>query len=145
MSNGNKSGDSNLFNAVDICESAMYENAIAEASPPQASSSFSTDAASVFKQIPFSFIFQFVKVTAQVFINSPLFYSFQAIAGIESGMYFSPFTLHCTLVQTINPDSMFSNHSKSFHLDDWRSVVLLKNPLLLMFLSLNKFLSMLIS
>ncbi|WOG95237.1 hypothetical protein DCAR_0414545 [Daucus carota subsp. sativus] len=46
LSNGNKSGDSNLFNAVDICESAMYENAIAEASPPQASSSFSTDAAS---------------------------------------------------------------------------------------------------
>ena len=47
LTDANVAGDSNLYNVVDLCDSAMYEGAMVLASPTQATSSFSMEGDSV--------------------------------------------------------------------------------------------------
>ncbi|KAL1816406.1 hypothetical protein ACET3Z_018980 [Daucus carota] len=43
LSDANVNGDSNLYNVVDLCDSSMFETAIIQSTPAQATNSFSVD------------------------------------------------------------------------------------------------------
>lgn len=47
LTDANVSGDSNLYNVADLCDSSMFETAIIQSTPSQASTSFSMDGVSV--------------------------------------------------------------------------------------------------
>ena len=47
LSDANVNGDSNLYNVVDLCDSSMFETAIIQSTPAQATNSFSVDVDSV--------------------------------------------------------------------------------------------------